>query len=317
MLFDLFLCGFFGGLFKEYSFRILGLDGSENYSESDLDENDEYICVLCFCKHNIRCAELLCYFTTYQSTHRALGFHCNTHPDHTQRGLNSALLHIAICLLPLFKRRAKRCHMLENTPCIIGCQSINPIVSHTMQAYLGCTIKHEDTYLLNIGHIRKNYGVDAVHPHEYDEDTVYKLDSAIRSIFNSNGFLSRIPKLSTKSVHACKQKIMVNRLLREQFQKHCMEYEKQFGKDNYIQIMRHSKSIKTFNRSLCTVCAFNIAGHENHVTHFVQKNILRPLCWSNYWRYVLSLCPKRIIVQMLQICIQHEFFEDYKAVSFA
>lgn len=307
MRIDCYLRLIFGGPFKNYTLRLLGLEGSNEYDTDSIQDDEQFIGVLCFCQNNVRCAELLCYFTTFQSTHNAFGFHCYTHPQHRQQGLNKALLHIAVCLLPVFKSRLEHCKASKHKPLVVGCQSINPIVFHNMETYLGCTIKHEETYHLKMRDIRKKCNIHPPPlPTEYDENTVCKLDDIIRKMFNNDTFRSGVPLLSTKAVQTCPTKVSVNRLVRTQFEKHCVEYEEQCGQEKYIQLMQDQEDITPYNKSLCTNCAFNIAGYEMDVCCFVQKHMLHTLCWSDGWRYVLSLCPNCILIETLRNWLHYQ-----------
>ena len=153
MCIDQCLHCFFGGPFRNYQLRLLGFEESKEYDKDSIQDDEHFIGILCFCQKEVRCAELLCYFTTFKRTHCALGFHCHTHPHHRRRGLIKALMQIAVCLLPVFKQRVVMA-VNPSTPFVIGCQSINPIVFHSMQTSLGCTMKQEDTYALVMRKIR-------------------------------------------------------------------------------------------------------------------------------------------------------------------
>ena len=298
---------FFGGPFRNYQLRLLGFEESKEYDKDSIQDDEHFIGILCFCQKEVRCAELLCYFTTFKRTHCALGFHCHTQPQHRRRGLIKALMQIAVCLLPVFKQRVVMA-VNPSTPFVIGCQSINPIVFHSMQTSLGCTIKQEDTYALSMRKIRLKCDVHPPPlPTAYDEDTVHRLDGAIRKMFNTDTFLSQVPLLSIEAIHACSNKVLVNRVLRDQFQKHCAEYKKAFGNKHFIQKMQDHEDVTLVHESLCTNSAFNIAGNEMEVCAFVQKHLLHTLCWSVCWRSVLSLLPNWFVVDILRNGLHYQF----------
>ena len=148
-LFDTLLAILVGGPFRSYQLRLCGVDGSTEYDTESIQDEEQLIGVLCFCQNGVRCAELLCYWTRYQTSkeepYNAMGFHCFTAPEHREQGLNKTLQTLAVCLLPFFKRiqssrgtppqwvnpsnPPNRCTTLVE-PFFVGCQSINPISFH-------------------------------------------------------------------------------------------------------------------------------------------------------------------------------------------
>lgn len=303
-LFDTLLAILVGGPFRSYQLRLCGVDGSTEYDTDSIQDEEQLIGVLCFCQNGVRCAELLCYWTRYQTSkekpYNALGFHCFTAPEHRGQGLNKTLQTLAVCLLPFFKRiqssrgtppqwvnpsnPPNRCTTLVE-PFFVGCQSINPISFHIMKTHIGCTLHQDATYRLNQRNIYLQCGLSSFPlPKDMDTDTVHQLDQCIRNIFDAPPYTSLVSPLSPENIQSASHKYIVRRQLREQFRRCSEEYIAHCGKPAYIALVQDHEQIQKSQGSLCTECAFTIAGEERDVRRVVHKRVLDMHCRSEWWR---------------------------------
>ena len=308
-LFDTLLAILVGGPFQSYQLRLCGVGGSAEYDTDSLQDDEQLIGVLCFCQNGVRCAELLCYWTRYQTSkekpYNAMGFHSLTAPEHREQGLNTTLRTIAVCLLPFFKRikssreAPNRCTTLDE-PFFVGSQTTSPISFHIMKTHMGCTLQQDTSYRLNLRNIHLQCGIHPLPlPTDIDDDTVHQLDQCIRNIFDSPPYTSLVSPLSPEKIQSCSRKWFINRQLREHFQRCSEEYIERCGKLAYLTLVQDHEDVRDFHESLCTECAFTIAGEERDVRRVVHKRVLDMHCRSEWWRKGVLWGGRGVLVEVV------------------
>lgn len=291
-LFDTLLAILVGGPFRSYQLRLCGVDGSIEYDTDSLQDDEQLIGVLCFCQNGVRCAELLCYWTRYQTSkekpYNALGFHSLTAPEHREQGLNTTLRTIAVCLLPFFKRMGSSGWITPDEPFFVGSQTTSPISFHIMNTHIGCTLQQDTSYQLNLKNIYLKCGIHSLpQPQDMDTETVHQLDQCIRNIFDSPPYTSRVSPLSPEmiqKIQSASHKYIVRRQLREHFRRCSEEYIGRYDKRTYLALVQHHEDVRDVHESLCSDCAFTIAGEERDVHRVVHKRVLDMHCRSEWWR---------------------------------
>lgn len=307
-LFDTLLAILVGGPFRSYQLRLCGVDGSTEYDTESIQDEEQLIGVLCFCQNGVHCAELLCYWTRYQTSkekpYNAMGFHSLTAPEHREQGLNTTLRTIAVCLLPFFKRihpsnPPNRC-TTPGEPFFVGSQITSPISFHIMKTHIGCTLHQDTTYRLNQRNIYLQCGIHPLPlPKDIDDDTVQQLDQCIRNIFDSPPYTSCVSPLSPENIQSASHKYIVRRQLREHFQRCSEEYIAHYGRPAYIALVQDHEQIQKSQGSLCTECAFTIAGEERDVRRVVHKRVLDMHCRSEWWRKGVLLGFRGVLVEVV------------------